>query len=88
LRAIRFAQRVEHHEVVEDALVSRRCDVGARVAELARVRLALVSQDIGLGGDNERSRQAGEVILGRAQRGGGDLRALGLVGGRSRRSPR
>jgi hypothetical protein len=32
-----------------------------------RVRLALVAQDIGFGGDHQRGRQAGELLAGRAQ---------------------
>ena len=53
---------VEHHEVVDDALEADRGDRHAGVAELVRVRLALVAQDVGLAGDDQRRRQAGELL--------------------------
>lgn len=42
------AQGVEHHEVVDDALIADGGHRHPRVAELGRVGLALVAQDIGL----------------------------------------
>src|SRR6478736_8569821 len=47
-----LAQGVEHHEVVDDALVSDRGDRDARLAQLVRVGLALVAQDVGLTRDD------------------------------------
>src|SRR3954451_6317550 len=73
------AQRIEHHEVMDDALVARGRHVHARLTELACVRLTLVAQDIGLGGDHERLRKADKFLRRRPQRRGGDFGALVLV---------
>lgn len=53
----------------------------ASLAELVGVGLALVAQDVGLAGDDQGRGQAGELLDRGAQRGGGDLGALGGVGG-------
>ena len=50
------------------------------LAKLARVRLALIAQHVGLAGDDQRRRQARQLLGGGAQRGRGDLGAFGLVG--------
>ena len=42
---------VDHHEVVDDALIPHRGGRNPCLAELGRVCLALVSQHVGLGGD-------------------------------------
>jgi hypothetical protein len=42
-----LGQGVEHHEVVEDALVAHGCHIDARFPQLAPVGLAFITQDIG-----------------------------------------
>src|SRR6476619_2088679 len=51
-----LAQGVEHHEVVDDALIADSGDGDVGVAQLVRVGLAFVAQDVGCGGDHERGR--------------------------------
>ena len=46
-----LAQGVEHHEVVDDALEADCGDRDAGLAQLVGVRLALVAEDVGAGGD-------------------------------------
>jgi hypothetical protein len=60
------AQRIEHDEVVDDALVADRGHGDAGLAELVRVGLALVAEDVGLTVDHECRRQPGELVEARA----------------------
>ena len=48
---------LEHHEVVDDALVADRGDRDTGLPERVGVHLALVAQYIGLAGDDQRRRQ-------------------------------
>ena len=68
------AKRVEHHEVVDDALVARRGDIDAGLAELASVRLTLVAEHVGLAGDDERLGKPGKLVSARTERRCGDRR--------------
>ena len=61
-------KRVEHDEVVDDALVAGRGDGDAGGAEVVGVGLALVAQHVGLTGDDECGRQAGELLGGCLER--------------------
>jgi hypothetical protein len=62
------AERVEHHEVVRDAVVADGRDGDAGRAQPGRVGFALVAQHVGLVDDHERRRKAGELLVARAQR--------------------
>src|SRR3954470_3043569 len=62
---VRATQRVEHHEVVDDALIARRGDVDAGLAQPAGVRRAFVTKHVGLAGDHQRLRQTSELLGGR-----------------------
>ena len=64
-------------EAVDGAVVAAVRDVDARLAQPVGHRLALVAQDVELGGQHERGRQAREVV--RAQRRGVGLEAVGAV---------
>jgi hypothetical protein len=68
MRGVRAAQRVQHHEVVDDPLVADGGHRHARLAQPGGVRLALVAQDVRLGGDDQGRRQAGQLLGGSAQR--------------------
>ena len=59
---VRFAQGVQHHEVVDDRLVADRCHRDACFAQLVRVRLAFVAEDIRFTGDHEGRRQTRELL--------------------------
>jgi hypothetical protein len=47
-RGAGFAERIEQHEVVDDAVVADSCDGDAGGAELGRVRFAPVAQRVSL----------------------------------------
>ena len=57
-----MAQRVQQHEIVDRAVVANRVDVDARLLQLSGVSLALVAQRIVLRGDDERRRQALQLL--------------------------
>lgn len=71
-----MADRIEHAAVVDQAVVARRDHIDAGVIQLARVGFALVTQDIHLGGLNERGGQALEAFIGRLQGRGIDILPL------------
>ena len=52
---------------MDDPLVADGGDRDAGVAQLVRVRLALVAEDVGFGGDHQRRGQAGELLARRTQ---------------------
>jgi hypothetical protein len=68
LGRIRAGQGVEHHEVVDDALVAHGGDVVAGGPELGGVGLALVPQDVGLVGDDQSLGQPLELVEAGPQR--------------------
>ncbi len=57
-----LAQRVEHHEVVDRAVVADTGGADAGLDELARVGLALVAEHVVLVDDDKRLGQAGELL--------------------------
>ena len=59
LRGVGVAQRVDHHEVVDDALEPDGGHRDPSLAELGGVGLALVAQHIGLAHDDQGRRQPG-----------------------------
>jgi hypothetical protein len=60
---------------VDHGLEAYGGDRDARLAELVGVGLALVAQYVGLAGDDQGRGQAGELIGGGPQRGGGESKA-------------
>ena len=82
-RRVRVAERVEHHEVVRDAVVADGCDRVPGRAQSRGVGLALIAQHVGLADHHEGRREAGELLVAGAQRGRERLQApldVGLVG--------
>ena len=66
-RSVGVGQRVQHHEVVDRPRVADRCHVDPRAAQVARVGLPLVAQDIALAVDDFDS--AREAVLARIPAG-------------------
>ena len=62
------AEGVEHHEVVDGAVVANGGGAHSGCGELAGVGLALVAQDVVLVDDDEGVGQPGEVVEARPQR--------------------
>ena len=73
------AHGVDHHEVVDDPAEADLGDRDTGLAQFGRVCLALVAQHVGLAGDHQCGRQPPQLVDRRAQRGGVDLLALGVV---------
>jgi hypothetical protein len=65
---VRVAERVEHHEVVRDAVVAHGRDRDTGLPQPRRAHLAFVAQYVGFVDGQERRRQAGELLVARAQR--------------------
>ena len=66
---MRVAERVEHQEVVRDAVVADGCDRGSGRAQSRRVGLAFVAQYVGLVDEQEGGREAGELLVAGTKRG-------------------
>src|SRR3954463_11081620 len=60
---VRVAERVEHHEVVDRAVVADGRDRDSGGAQARPVRLALVAQHVGLVDDHERRRDSRELLV-------------------------
>jgi hypothetical protein len=64
-RGGRVRQGVEHHEFEDGPLEARRRHAHTRSAQLVGVRLPLVTQDVGLAGDDESRREVPQLLGGR-----------------------
>jgi hypothetical protein len=65
---VRFAERLEHHEVVRGAVVADGRDRDTGPPQPRCVRLAFVAQHVGFVDDHERRRHVGELLVIGAQR--------------------
>lgn len=68
LVSLSVCQRVEHHEIVDNALEAHSRNGNACFAKLIRIGLSFITKHIGFTGDNQGFRQTAKLVQTGAQR--------------------